>query len=381
MDKKFTNWLVTELKCSLAPLDFLLLIGTTVAGILLRSTVFNAVLENASYQNESQTLKLVTTVFDVLAAVMIAIFVLHMTNHRIKAMLAYGIGVMLPVMAAGSAMWGFGDSIYVFFTLLGLYFCLFYQKSEKANSFFMLGLICYAMALFLNTNALFVLPIFILAYFSRKQNGNTILGFFIAAIGLLFHMLLNNGAKSLFVLFAEEGLLKEKRPELLLSYNFPNIYQLIGTKAYIHEYGVAGRYFVIALAAVIIVLFIYKLKEIKQETILLMALIFSIFIPYFLPFMDERAGLLSAIISVIYGFVCIRNFFIPIIQVTITYLAYAAYFRGESYLSMPAIAFVQLFVLIYLIICFYFDIAKENQIYNDKRKDRIHETTGKASLH
>lgn len=343
MEQKFTSWLVTENKSHFAPIDYLLIVGTFIAGILLRSTVWMAPLENAPFQNQDTALQIVTTVFDFLAAVFLGIIVHRLTGHKIKALLAYGIGMLLPVMAAGSAMWAMGDSVALFFVLLALYFLLADEK------YFVLSLVFYGLAVFLQPNSLFLVPVFIWYYFGKTKAGNAVLGFAAPVLGIVLHILTDQGEKSSFLLFKLEGQLQAARESVLLSYQFPNLYQIIGVDAYVHEYGVAFRYVTIGAVLAAVIVGIRLGRKLSGERIVETAFIFSVAVPWFLPFMDERAGLLAAVLSVVYGFVHIDRFFVPIIQVTLTYLAYAAYFRGESFLPMSGIALVQLGLLLYLL--------------------------------
>jgi len=328
----------------LAPLDFLLLIGTTVAGMLLRSTVWAAPLENAPYQNTNETMKFVTAGFDILAAVMLAMLVWQLTNHKIKAFVAYGVGILLPMMAAGSAMWAMGDSIYIFFVLLALYL----DGGKEGKNYPVTALLSYGIAVFLNFYALFLFPLFVWRFFGKKTSGNTVLGFLFPIAGLVGHILLNQGVDSIFILFKEQALLEAARGEILLSYNLPNVYQLIGANSYIHEYGTAGRYLVLGGVLVILIMGIYKKYLPTGKNMFFAGLLLSIFVPFFMPFMDERASLLAAVLSVVYGFANLKYFFVPIVQVTLTYIAYAAYFRGGSFLPMAGVAFAQFALLIYL---------------------------------
>ena len=343
MDEKFTGWLVTEHdKTKLAPIDYLLLAGTLVAGIMLRAQVWGAPFENSPYQNTILFMKLATAVFEVLAAVMMGVIAHRLTEHKIQSFLAFGIGVMLPVFVAGSAMWGMGDSVYLFFVLLSLFLLM---TDEKV---FVLSLVFYGLAVFFNVYALWILPVYIWCFFAKKTKANSVLGFFAPLSGLVLHFLMDKGADSAFILFREEGKLAAARGTVLLSYHYPNLYQLVGKDAYVHEYGTGFRYVVLGGVAMVTVLGLRFIKEMTKEKIITYSLLLAIAVPWLLPFMDERAGLLAAVISVFYGLLNLKQFYVPIIQVTITFLSYAAYFRGDSFLPMPVIALAELGLFIYI---------------------------------
>lgn len=357
MDKLLTTFLLKKGKLGLAPIDYLLLVGMTVAGVMLRITMWNAPLEHAPYQNLDDTLKLITALFDVLVAVIGAAMVLYFTKHRIKAMLAYGILFVLPPMVAGSAVWGMGDSIYVFIVLVSLYLLMLGRKNSNGK-LFVLSLIVYGVALLLNAYALFVFPLYLIVYLTAEGKGNHIFGFSAPLLGMGLHQVLDKGSASFSAFFAAEGALSEARYETLLSYNYPNVYQIFGPASYIHEYGSAMRVLVLVMLIVIPLFALRRPYGWDDRRLLFGGVLLCIWVPYVMPFMDERAGLLAAVLSVIYGFVCIEQFFVPIIQVTICYLAYAAYFRGDSFLPLSYIAIAQLLLAMYLVFCYVRDSHK-----------------------
>jgi hypothetical protein len=344
MDEKFTGWLVREHKITkIAPIDYLLLAGTFAAGVMLRAQVWGAVFENAAYQNTVLTMKIVSAIFEILVAVLTGLIVHRLTGHKIRSFPAYGIGMMLPVLVAGSAMWGMGDAVYLFFVLFSLFLLL------TDGNVFVLSLVFYGMAVFFNIYALFIFPVYIWYYFTKKPERNWVSGFLAPALGIILHFVMDRGEASAFILFREEGKLAASRGSVLLSYHYPNLYQLVGADAFVHEYGTGFRYVVLGAVAIATILGMRFIKEMTKEDIVRYSLLFSIAIPWFLPFMDERAGLLAAVLSVFYGFTRLKRFYVAILQVTITYLAYAAYFRGDSFLPLSVIALVQLILFLYLV--------------------------------
>lgn len=351
MDKAITTFLLKKGKWNMAPIDYLLVVGMTVAGIMLRATMWNATLENAAYQNPDEMLKVVTALFDVLMSVMAGGLVLFFTKHQIKAMLAYGVTFVLPTVVAGSAVWGMGDSIYVFLLLVSIYF-LITSMAKGQEKRFIFSLIVFGLALFLSQYAIFLTPIYLIAYLLKEEKGNVVIAFLVPVIGFGLHAVLDQGSTSDFVIFEALGDLADARSEILLSYNYPNIYQVIGPSSYIHEYGSAMRVLVLMLLMAIALFAMRRPYGWDAKRYLGLGLLLSIIVPFIMPFMDERAGYLAAVLSVMYGFVCEKQFFVPIIQVTISYLACAAYFRGESFLPLAYIALAQLALIIYMLIVY-----------------------------
>ncbi|MCM1160340.1 MAG: hypothetical protein NC412_03860 [Roseburia sp.] len=341
MDKAIREFLMKEIrlkKYSLAPLDMLLLIGTAIAGACLRESVITYVpLETAGAV--SGQWKLFSMIFDVFLAVLMLDAVTGMTGNKIKGFLAYGVMLLLPVLAASSAMWGMGDQVYVFFALLGITYTL----KGKGN----LGLCSLGISILLNTNGLFLLPVFFGLYLRKEVKAAAFLA---PLAGLIGNRLLVAGILPIRISFMQaEALLAESRKEALLSYHYPNIYQIFGVDKFVTEYSQAAFWFVICLGAIIGVWMALRKKPLTKERLLLLFVFSAMVIPYFAPFMNERSGMLADVAAVLLGFVILRKFYVPLVQVIISYVAYSAYFRGESVIPMAFVAAASLLLIMDLI--------------------------------
>lgn len=342
MDKWLTTVLVKEIKggkWQFAPIDVLLLIGITVCGVMLRMTVAGSypVLETyGPYVSAKMGIQIACYIFDFAIAVLLAVTVFQFTKHKIKGFLAYGIAFVLPVLVSASAMWALGDSIYLFFALLS--FVLF--LNEKSN----LAVLIYGISVFLHPYALFLLPLYVLAYLQGKIK----LASFLSPIaGVALHYVLANANS--FVLFAAENALLKQRESKLLSYNCPNIFHIIGPDKFVNEYEKVALLFTIGLTAVLVlVLLTKKLGNTVAEKIEI-ALFLSLFLPFFLPGMNERSLVLACVISLVYSFVKLHRFWLPIVITIISYISYSAFFRGESAVPLTGVAFVLLFLIAYLV--------------------------------
>lgn len=344
MDKAIREFLVKEIKFkkySLAPLDILLLVGTAVAGACLRESVISYVPVEAGEAELAMInqLKVFSMVFDVFLAVLMLDMVTAITGNKVKGFLAYGVMLLLPVLAASSAMWGMGDEVYVFFALLSIA----YTVKGKGN----LGLCSLGISILLNRNGLFLLPVFLGLYIRKEIKGAA----FLAPVAGL----LGNGLIAMkilpvrFSLFQADVLLKESRKETLLSYHYPNIYQIFGVDKFVTEYSCAAFCFVICLGVIMGVLAALGKKSFTKERLLVLFVLSAMVIPYFAPFMNERSGMIADVAAVLLGFVMLRKFYIPLVQVIISYVAYSAYFRGESVMPMALVAAVSLLLIMDLI--------------------------------
>ena len=62
-----------------------------------------------------------------------------------------------------------------------------------------------------------------------------------------------------------------------------------------------------------------------RSMIIQMALFFAILSPYVLPHMHERYGCLADVLAVIYALMNRKRFFVPILQITLSFNSYMAY--------------------------------------------------------
>ena len=345
MDKALREFLVKEIKfkrCSLAPLDILLLIGTSVAGACLRESVVSYVsMEGITMAQTAMLnqLKLLSFLFDTFLAILVMDMVITHTGNKIKGFLAYGVMILLPVLAASSAMWGLGDQVYVFFALLAVAYLL---KGKKN-----LGLISLGISILINSNGLFLLPVFIGLYLKKEVKT---VSFLAPLFGFVGNRLLVTGILPIKIpMITADNLLKSTREKALLSYNYPNIYQIFGTEQFVEEYSQAAYWFVICLGLIMGIIIGLSKRPLTKERIVRLFVLSAIVIPYFAPFMNERSGMLADVTAVVLGFFVFKKFYIPLVQVIISYVAYSAYFRGESVMPMALVAAVSLVLIMDLI--------------------------------
>ena len=135
----------------------------------------------------------------------------------------------------------------------------------------------------------------------------------------------------------------------MLSYNFPNLYQLIGPDAFVSEYEKAGYALTLAAVTALIIWTVKYLKNTNVKT-LTVCLAFSFIVPFILPGMDERAGLLSMLLSLCFVMVFPKYYYFAVAEQITCFIAWASFFRGSSFLPMSYVAFVRL-LLILLYIC------------------------------
>ena len=325
----------------LAPIDLLLLVAAAVFSVMIRISVADyTAIELPAFVKYGNMLGIATGITDLLLAVLGALIVYDLTGRKIRAFLAYAVLLLLPVLCASCAMWGMGDSIYIFFAVLSLYLLM----KDKGNA----SLVCYGISLFLSRYAFFLLPVYAIAFMQKK---NKLFYFIFPLCGVWFRNGIVHQSGYLPVpSFEMERLFVKLRGESLLSQNWPNIFQMIGTDKFIQEYSLVAKVAAASLMLLVIMLVLAQSREMSGEGIWYVGLVLSILIPYVMPQMDERAGLLSCVLYLLFAMKHPDLYYLAIIQVIITYISFSAYFRGESVIPLSAAALAELFVLLLTIV-------------------------------
>ena len=325
----------------LAPIDLLLFVAAAVFSVMIRISVADyTAIDLPAFVKYGNMLGIVTGITDLLLAVLGALIVYDLTGRKIRAFLAYAILLLLPVLCASCAMWGMGDSIYMFFAVLSLYLLM----KGKGNA----SLVSYGISLFLSRYAFFLLPIYAIAFMQKK---NKLFYFIFPLCGVWFRNgIVHQSGYLPIPSFEMERLFVKLRGESLLSQNWPNIFQMIGTDKFIQEYSMVAKVAAAALMLLVIMLVLLQNREMSGESIWYVGLVLSVLIPYVMPQMDERAGLLSCVLYLLFVMKHPDLYYLAIVQVIITYISFSAYFRGESVIPLGAVALAELFVLLLTIL-------------------------------
>ena len=193
---------------------------------------------------------------------------------------------------------------------------------------------------FLKQICFFLLPVYAIAFMQKK---NKLMYFIFPFCGVWFRNGIVHQSGYLPVpSFEMERLFVKLRGESLLSQNWPNIFQMIGTDKFIQEYSLVAKVAAASLMLLVIMLVLLRSWKMSGEGIWYVGLVLSILIPYVMPQMDERAGLLSCVLYLLFAMKHPDLYYPAIVQVIITYISFSAYFRGESVIPLSAVALAEL---------------------------------------
>ena len=285
------------------------------------------------------SIKLVSIFFDFLLAFIIGKFVYDIRddkNKSLSAILAFGITLFLPTVLLNGAFWGQCDVIYTTFLVLAFYFL---YKENMLLSFISLG-ISFAFKL----QFIFVLPVYIILYF-RKKSFSILYFLIIPLVDIILCLpAIIAGQPLLECLLVYFNQLSSYSK---LNLNFPNLYSLItGDVYYLSKLGI---FFLIVIFAFLLFYIIKKKIIFNTENTLLLTILSILLCTFFLPHMHERYLFAADIFSLLYSLIYNRNYLVTILISFISVVSYAMFLFSSHLIPSYLIAFIFLFLILYLI--------------------------------
>ncbi|WP_297639549.1 hypothetical protein [uncultured Clostridium sp.] len=237
--------------------------------------------------------------------------------------------IFLPEVILDGAAGAQCDSIYTFFCIMTIYFVLV----KKYN----LGFIMLGIAFAFKLQAIFILPVLIILYFTNRKY--SILHFlWILAMDFLLYipaLLMGRPLSQIITVYLNQAT-EYKNLEI----DTPNIYSLFysGQNDMLKT---AGILFTLAIFIMILFIVIHKGRELGSNDIINFSLLSSLLCVYFLPSMHERYIYLACIFSVIYGLINRKQkwkFIVPAIINFVAFISMLKFLWYYELVSMPMLA-------------------------------------------
>lgn len=245
-------------------------------------------------ENNLYGLKLLSVLFDYLAAIAMFLILYQMTCNVRKSILGMAALLLSPAVIIDGAYWCQCDIIYTAFILYAFYYFL---KDNSRWCMIFLG-ISFAFKL----QALFIVPFFIIMWLKRKtiRLADFLYLPAVYVLGALPAWLAGRDFKELMMIYFEQA---GTYPWGTLEY--PNIYALLGEAMpdmrHAAEVSGAGTFLTIILLGCIAYYLYEKNINFTNELIVTLALFTVAVTVYFLPHMHERYGFLVDLFAILYG--------------------------------------------------------------------------------
>ena len=281
--------------------------------------------------------KILSILFDI-ALALVAYFIVKKENRGGQAFIAFCLVWLSPLAFLNSAVWAQCDSIYSTFALLALYML---SKKKYSTSMCLLGV---AFAFKLQT--VFILPLFLFAYFIRKE-------FSITKFLLVPLSMIGISLPSLFwgrsILEIFNIYLNQTNTYEAISRNYPSFWMLMCKENYATPYKFM-KLACICSAIFVLALLMYRWFKNGYNTsgknLYMMAFLIVYTCVLFLPGMHERYGFLYEILAIILALLIPKMIPIAIGLVCISLNTYGHYlFSIDINLMILAVINVIIYVL------------------------------------
>lgn len=264
--------------------------------------------------NPMTSYKALHIVLDFVAAAVMGKLVSESTGSKTKSFIAYGAMLLVPTIWADSALWAQCDIIFMLFILLS--FCYLFREMPNR------AMIFYGLAFAFKLQSLFIFPFLVILWVNKKikiQHFLWIPGLYL--ISIIPAWIAGRPLIELINIYMAQGM----QDVWSLSIKWANIYQIIGNQYFLLEYAEAGTWLILGILMCVMFAMAQKRYRITKEFIVQMALFFAILTPFFLPHMHERYGCLADILAILYAMMNRRRFYIPLLQILISFNSYMAY--------------------------------------------------------
>lgn len=289
--------------------------------------------------NPMTAYKAIHITLDFVAAAIMGKLIWKATGSSLKGIVSYGLMLIVPTIWANSALWAQCDIIFMTFLLL----CFYYLFEERPC----LAMFFYGMAFVFKLQSLFIFPFLVILWVNKKVQIKHFLWIpTLYFLSIVPAWIAGRPLMELINIYMAQG----AQDVWSLSIKWPNIYQIIGNQHFLLEYASAGTWLILGILMCILFAMAQKRYRITKEFIVQMALFFAILTPYFLPHMHERYGCVADMLAIIYAMMNIRRFYLPLIQILVSFNSYMAYLShlgsNEPSIYYGVWAFVELGLLI-----------------------------------
>ncbi len=307
-------------------------------------------------ENNLYGLKMISVVFDYLAAAAVFLIVYQLTGNAKRAIMGMAALLLCPTVILDGAYWCQCDIIYTTFLLFALYY--FFKDNSR------LCLIFVGISFAFKLQALFLVPFFIIMWLKRKTI--RIIDFLWIPVVYVISALpawgFGRDFKELLGIYFDQA---QSYPWGTLEY--PNIYALLGEAMpdmrHAGEVSSAGTYMTIILLGCIAYYFYVKRINLTGEIMLTLALFTTAIIVYSLPHMHERYGFLVDLLAIIYGMLNRKKLPVACGFMLVSVLSFMPYLIAVHIVPIQYVAIGLLGLILYIGYDLYRQVQENSTMY------------------
>ena len=274
------------------------------------------------------------------------------------------LALFVPQIFLNSAFWGQCDSIFTFFIVFAVFFLL---KKKP-----LLATVMFAISFSFKLQSIFFLPVFILLWLNKKYRLWYLL--IVPVIYLLMcvpAMICGRSFISCFSVY-----FSQTADYTYLSLNAPNIYTFMyptfkGNDSVTHHLVPATIIFGITSTLVLCFFLFITHKDIKDEDLIKMAYLLTLFIPFVLPKMHERYFYIAEVMAVLYLCINPKKWYISLLSIAGSFSGYNLYLFNTYYFNNPDVnLLIGASMITAAIILLCFDVFKGKEISIKKEEEK-----------
>ncbi len=306
------------------------------------------------------SIKLLSILFDILLGIACSLLIYQLCGRNSKALkkslITFIVVLMLPTVILNASAWAQCDCAYTAFIILSLYSLL---RDKPAIS-----MIWFSIAFCLKLQAVFILPLFLILYFTNKKF--SILHFLIIpAVNVIVSLpavIAGRPICEIFKIYFQQIATYQR-----LTLNYPNIYEFLPNdyEAF-SSMGIIMTIFIFGSMAVYIISQKYSITGLNPVLLSLWSVTTCVL---FLPAMHERYAYIADIISVVYFIAINKKIIIPILVNFVSLMAYMPFLFGVQTLNVQIVAFIN--IISYTMIT----IELLNQLKNSNNNSNFRNTS------
>lgn len=287
--------------------------------------------------NDLHEIKFLSMVFDyvgVFFALMIISRISQIKFFSLKNLVAASVMLFNPVFFLNSAFWAQCDFIYTALCFASLYLIL----KEKYG----LSMAVYGLAIALKLQAIFFLPVLIIFYLaSRKMKiFNFFWIFVVFVVAALPAVFAGRGLVDSLTIYLDQTSLYKQ-----LTMACPNIFTFItGEYEVFSKVGIILAFAVLGVGACLLM----RRGSISPKNLVLVSVWSSLTCIYFLPAMHERYAFMACAFSIVWAFVCRRDWWVALGINLVCFMSYTPYLFRTTVLDMKYLALANLVFLAYV---------------------------------
>ncbi len=307
-------------------------------------------------ENNLYGLKMISVVFDYLAAAAVFLIVYQLTGNARRSIMGMAALLLCPTVILDGAYWCQCDIIYTTFLLFALYY--FFKDNSR------LCLIFVGISFAFKLQALFLVPFFIIMWLKRKTI--RIVDFLWIPVVYVISALpawgFGRDFKELLGIYFDQA---QSYPWGTLEY--PNIYALLGEAMpdmrHAGEVSSAGTYMTIILLGCIAYYFYVKRINLTGEIMITLALFTTAIIVYSLPHMHERYGFLVDLLAIIYGMLNRKKLPVACGFMLVSVLSFMPYLIAVHIVPIQYVAIGLLGLILYIGYDLYRQVQENSTMY------------------